>query len=204
MNTTQDIVLIGLTGQSGAGKSTVAEILREHGMSFINCDEVAREVSAIPAFLTEVAELFPTCVENGALKRQELAAIVFNDPTLLNKYNSLIFPYITADIFRRIRQLKNDGSRYIILDAPTLFESDIHLLCSCIISVIAPFDLKVRRILERDGIPVDLVTSRINAQHGEDFFKTRSDFVINNDGDIDALKISVDVLVREIRERFNA
>ena len=147
MNTTQDIILVGLTGQSGAGKSTVAEMLREHGMAFINCDETAFRVSAIPEFLDEVAELFPTCVENGVLKRRDLAAIVFNNPALLKKYNSLIFPYITADIFKEIRQLRHCGAKLIILDAPTLFESDIHILCDCIISVIAPFDLKVKRIL---------------------------------------------------------
>lgn len=203
MNTTQDIILIGLTGQSGAGKSTVAEMLREHGMSFINCDEVAYKVSTIPEFLAEVAELFPTCVENGALKRRDLAAIVFNNSALLGKYNSLIFPYITAKIFKEIRRLKSAGKRLIFLDAPTLFESDIHILCDCIISVIAPFEFKVKRILERDGIPVDLVTSRINAQHGEDFFTTRSDYVINNDGDLNALNTRVAALIREIRERFD-
>lgn len=203
MNTTQNIVLVGLTGQSGAGKSTVANMLREHGMTFINCDETAYKVSAIPEFLAEVAELFPTCVENGALKRRDLAAIVFNNPTLLRQYNSLIFPYITAEIFREIRRLKRDGAKLIILDAPTLFESDIHILCDCIISVIAPFDLKVKRILERDGIPADLVTSRINAQHGEDFFKTRSDYVIENDGGFESLKTRVDALVSELGERFD-
>lgn len=203
MNTTQDVILIGLTGQSGAGKSTVAEMLRKHDMAFINCDETALKVASFPEFLSEVAELFPTCVENGALKRHDLAAIVFNDPSLLKKYNSLIFPYITAEIFKEIRQLKRNGERLIVLDAPTLFESDIHILCNCIISVIAPLELKIRRILERDGIPVELVTSRINAQHGEEFFKTRSDYIINNDGDFEALKTNVSALIREIRERFD-
>ena len=203
MNTTEGIVIIGLTGQSGAGKSTAAEMLRAHGFTFINCDDTARKVASISAFLDEVAEVFPSCVENGTLKRQELAAIVFNDPALLIRYNSLIFPYITAEIFRDIRRLKQSGTKLVILDAPTLFESDIHILCDAIISVIAPLDLKIKRILERDGIPVELVSSRIYAQHGEDFFRSSSDWVIINDGDISALKAQIDALSGEIRERFN-
>lgn len=203
MNTTEGIAIIGLTGQSGAGKSTAAEMLRARGFTFINCDDTARKAASIPEFLDEVSELFPSCVEKGTLKRQELATIVFNDPVLLKRYNSLIFPYITAEIFKDIRHLKQSGAKSVILDAPTLFESDIHFLCDAIISVIATLDLKIKRILERDGIPVELVTSRINAQYGEDFFRSRSDWVITNDGDMPALEAQIDALSAAIRERFD-
>ena len=203
MNTTDGIVIIGLTGQSGAGKSTASEMLSKRGFTFINCDDTAYRAASIPEFLSEVTEHFPLCVENGQLKRRELASIVFNDQKLLKLYNSLIFPYITAELFSEIRRLKSEGEKLVILDAPTLFESGLQDLCDAVISVIAPLDVKIRRILGRDGIPVELVTSRISSQHDEDFFKSRSDWVIINDGGIEVLNDRVERLSVEIRERFN-
>ena len=203
MKTLDGVIIIGLTGQSGAGKSTASKLFSESGLAVIDCDKIARAAADIPEFLSETEKLFPGVIIDGALDRQKLAGIVFNNSLLLKRYTSLIFPYITALVFKHIRELKSAGERIIILDAPTLFESGLDVICNAVISVIAPFDVKLRRILERDGIPVELIRSRISSQHDEEYFSKRSDYVIHNDGNLDALKQNVSKVADAVKERFD-
>lgn len=203
MNTLDNVKVIGLTGQSGAGKTSVSEIFRSLGFSVINCDAVSRRVADFPEFLAEIKEVFPDCVDESGLLRQKLGAIVFNDAEKLRRYGGIIFPYITAEIFRLIRELRDLGEKIVILDAPTLFESGLADICSAVISVVAPFDLKLKRILERDGVPVEFAKSRLSSQFSEDFFAARSDYLIKNDGDISDLKAAAADISRKLRERFD-
>lgn len=203
MSTTDGITVIGLTGQSGAGKSTASAMFEALGISVINCDRVAHFVSNFPEFLAEVSEIFPDCIDGTGLMRKKLAALVFNDHEKLRAYGRIIFPYITAEVFKEIRQIKSKCEKVVILDAPTLFESGIDEICAAVISVIAPFDVKLRRVLERDNIPVEFASSRLSSQFSEKFFYDRSDWVIINDGDILALKSRVEAVASEIKERFD-
>ncbi len=204
MNTLDGLKIVGLTGQSGAGKSTASEIFAAAGIPVVNCDKVAHGVLEIPEFLEEMSSEFSDCFDEGVLQRKKLAAVVFNNRERLGRYGQIIFPYITAKIFGILRDLKENGERLIILDAPTLFESGIDIICSAVVSVIAPFDLKLRRILERDGIPVELAQSRLSSQFSENFFRERSDYVLENDGSLEEFKARVEATAAELKERFNA
>lgn len=203
MNTLDGINIVGLTGQSGAGKSTASKFFMSCGISVIDCDKVSRYVSGFPEFLEEIAAAFPDCVDETGLLRQKLGAVVFNDRNRLQKYGGIIFPYITFEVFKRIRELKTGGERVIILDAPTLFESGLDVICSAVISVVAPFDTKLKRVLERDNIPVEFARSRLSSQHSEKFFYERTDYVIINDGDLSDLKENVSKTAQAVKERFN-
>ena len=139
MKTLDGVKIIGLTGQSGAGKTTASKLFESCGIPVIDCDVIARRVADISEFLSEVDALFDGCVTDGSLNRQKLAGIVFNDQEKMRLYSSVIFPYIAAEVFSYIRKLKEFGSRLIILDAPTLFESGIDEICTAVVSVIAPF-----------------------------------------------------------------
>ena len=204
MNTLEGVTIIGLTGQSGAGKTTASAFFADCGIPVIDCDEVSRYVAGFPSFLDEVEAAFPGCVTDGKLERQKLASIVFNDQIKLRLYTDMIFPYITEEVYARIGRYKSAGIKLIILDAPTLFESGIDNICSAVISVTAPFEVKLRRVLERDNIPVDLVVSRISSQHNEEFFSERSDYMIVNNGDLSDLKKSVVDIAQDLKERFDA
>lgn len=204
MKTLDGINLIGLTGQSGSGKTTVSKLFERLGIAVIDCDAVAKKVAGFPEFLGEVSHAFPDCVDENGLNRQKIAAMIFNAPEKMRLYSGIIYPYITAEVFSLIRENKSIGRKLVILDAPTLFESGLDVLCCSIISVIAPFEVKMRRILERDGIPVELVKSRISSQHDEEFFRAKSEFLIINDGGLHELERAVIETAIAVKGKYDA
>lgn len=203
MNRPEGMTVIGLTGQSGAGKSTASGIFKSCGIPVIDCDKISREVSTFPEFLKKVENAFPGYTDENGLKRREFGSLVFNDHEKLKIYGEIIFPMIRKELFKRLKSLKETGERIVILDAPTLFESGMDEICSAVVSVIAPLDIKIKRILERDGIPVELAQARLSSQFKEKFFYDRSDWVIVNGGDLSALRAQTEKIADEIRKRFD-
>mgnify|MGYP003293952982 FL=1 len=185
-----DVLVIGLTGQTGAGKSTVSKIFAENGFAVINADLISRKVvEKGEKCLDELTEIFSPCILNddGTLNRKVLGGIVFTDKTKLEMLNSIIYPYITSEILNEIRNYSESGYKLILLDAPTLFESHADDFCEIIISVIADEKIREKRIIERDGLTQKQAQDRMNSQHDADFFAANSDFVIENNDTIDTV-----------------
>lgn len=200
------IKLIGLTGQTGAGKSSVCEIIEKMGFVIIDADKVSHEV--VDTDLNCLADLVMkfSCgilTENGKLNRKRLASIVFSDQKNLVTLNKTIFPYITAKIESRIAELgmKEDGC-IVVLDAPTLFESGIDRRCNTIVSVLADRDTRLDRIIKRDGLSSREALQRVNAQHEDSFYTEKSDHIIYNNGGFDELNERVTEVFEYIREKF--
>lgn len=190
--------IIGLTGQTGAGKTTVAELFAGRGIHVIDCDKVSRDVAnEDKQCLADLALAFTIDILNsdGTLNRQRLADHAFADKASTKKLNTIILPYIIKSILEITDGLKKQGVPYVMWDAPTLFESKLNKHCDAIISVIAPVEERLNRILVRDHLTNEEAQQRINAQHDEDFYKLQSDFVIENNGTIADLKLgALDVL----------
>ena len=185
---------IGLTGQTGAGKTVVSDMLRERGFAVIDCDRVSRDVvSAGTDCLMELVTEFGVEIlqADGTMNRHRLGNIVFNDKKKRIRLNEIIFPHIQAAIDMRIASLEKTGCQTVIMDAPTLFESGIDAQCDKVVSVIAPQWTRKRRILARDNITEEQAESRILAQHPDSFYTSRSDFVIENEGGIGELLVTV-------------
>lgn len=199
MENPQKIRIIGLTGQSGAGKSTVRGVFEENGFAVIDCDEVARKIASKSAFLNEVAERFGRDILNadGTLDRVKTAAMIYNDKQKNAEYCGIIFPYITYDIMRQIECFDKD----VLLDAPTLFEAGIDGLCTEIISVTADFELCAERISKRDKITLEKARERLSSQHGADFFREHSDFVIENNGSEKELYDKAQAIIVKLKGR---
>lgn len=178
-------IVVGLTGQTGAGKSTVSQIFSENGFAVINADIVAREVMEKDSpCLAEVAESFGSEVidDSGNLDRKKLAAIVFTDKSKLEMLNSVTYPFITKEILNKINTFSGMGNSFILLDAPTLFESGADKFCDIIISVIADAEIREQRIISRDNLTREQAHNRMNSQSDEEFFVSHSDYIINNNG----------------------
>lgn len=185
--------IIGLTGMSGAGKSTVCKVFRERGFKIVDCDGIARKAAEIPAFLTEISERFSEKLLNpdGSLNRVETARLIYHDESAKEKYQRIIFPFI---IYNVIQEVKNSDSP-VLLDAPTLFESKLDMICSKVVSVIADKSVCADRIAVRDKITREQAVSRLSAQHNEKFFCENSDYLIENDGTVEELSCKAEKII---------
>ncbi len=200
------ICVVGLTGQSGAGKTTVCDVFSQKGFEIINADKIAREVmqKGKPC-LKEIEECFGSEVmtENGELNRKALAAIVFTDKEKLKQLNAISYPYIIFEILQKIKEYSQEQKQYVLLDAPTLFESRADDFCDLIISVTAPEMTRINRIAKRDGIPAERIKERFSSQHSERFFINHSDFIIKNNKSVDVLREKANEVADKVKEYCN-
>ncbi|MDE7360508.1 MAG: dephospho-CoA kinase [Oscillospiraceae bacterium] len=180
-----NIMIIGLTGQSGAGKSTVCEMFAENGFTVIDCDDIARKTADNRRFLDEISRRFSEELLNpdGTLNRASTAKLIFTDEEKRGRYQRIIFPYIIYEIMCRIKSAKNK----VLLDAPTLFESGLDMVCGKIVSVTADTDKCAERIVKRDGISPERARERLSSQHSAEYFRERSDCTIENNGTLEEL-----------------
>lgn len=206
MNCTRARV-IGLTGQSGAGKTTVSRVFSQNGFAVIDADIISREVTEKgQPCLTELSEAFGSDIINsdGTLNRKCLGSIVFSDREKLRQLNGIIYPYIIYRIISRIDELSEDGRELILLDAPTLFEANADDLCDLIISVTADESIRMSRIITRDNITPEAAKKRFESQYSEHFFVNHSDFVIINNKTPDVLAAKAEEVAGKIKEYYNA
>ena len=206
MNCTRARV-IGLTGQSGAGKTTVSRVFSQNGFAVIDADIISRDVTQKgQPCLTELSEAFGSDIINsdGALNRKRLGSIVFSDREKLRQLNGIIYPYIIYRIISRIDELSEEGRELILLDAPTLFEANADDLCDLIISVTADESIRMSRIIARDNITPEAAKKRFESQYSEHFFVNHSDFVIINNKTPDVLAAKAEEVADKIKEYYNA
>lgn len=182
-------MVLGLTGQSGSGKTTICEQLSDNNCYILNCDKLAHVVLNSPKCLDKIVEEFSVNILDADknLNRKALSAIVFGDREKLNKLNEIAHPIIVEAIAEKIEENKliND---IIILDAPTLFESGADKLCDKIIGVVSNEENLIKRIMARDNITLEAVKRRLSNQHNIDYFKEHCDFIIQNNSGITDLK----------------
>ena len=198
-------MVVGLTGQTGAGKSTVSDYLRENGMAVIDADKVAREVVETgSACIADIALEFGCEYINadGTLNRKKMAKTVFTDKAKLKKLNVLMFPYIIRRLCEEIERSRREGEGIIVLDAPTLFESGADRECDYVVSVIADEQSRKERIIRRDGLTQQEAQERISAQHDEEYYKSRSDEILENNEGVDSLKNRTSALISRLESRM--
>jgi dephospho-CoA kinase len=186
--------IVGLTGQTGAGKSLVSTMLTDRGYRVIDCDAVARQVvEKGKGCLLDLTIEFGTeiLLPDGTLNRKALGAIVFSDKRKLKRLGQITYPYIQEEIFRLTESYRQSGEAVVFLNAPTLIESGTDTYCDKIISVIASPEERFLRIVRRDNLTTEEAERRMNAQQEDEFYTSRSDFVIRNDGDMTDLRVSV-------------
>ena len=179
-------MVLGLTGFSGAGKSTVAQIFEQHGFYHLDCDYIVHErVYRDPKVLTLLAEEFgEEIIADGALNRPILRKYTMGNPDALTRLNCLVMPHILAAIDS---DLQEQAGKNIILDAPLLFESGLDKKCDRVLSVIADKKVAEERIILRDHLRPTDAQKRLSSQHSAEFYTSKSDYVLKNNGDMDAL-----------------
>ena len=192
--------IIGITGSSGSGKSTISKIIADElNAKLIIADEVVKIMQKPnEKYYKKIVKLVGKDYldEKGYLNRTKLANLIFEDAKIRNKLNKLTNKYVVSEIKA---QVKSSNLEYVIIDAPLLIESKLNKICNLTIVVIADYDTKIERICTRDEIEKDMAKVRLNAQPNDDFYKENVDYVIeNNGGDYDKLLGRIRTILQQL------
>ncbi len=172
--------ILGLTGQTGAGKSYASKIAKERGFYVIDCDEVAHTVlERCDTKKKLVAAFGDSIIDGEKLNRKALAKKAFARQEKTELLNKIVLPIVVEEINLLIKNSENDN---ILLDAPTLFESGADSICDITIGVIADEQIRSRRIILRDNLTPEQAAARIKAGKTDEFYKEKCHYVIKNNG----------------------
>ena len=190
-------MILGLTGHSGSGKTTVAAILSQLGFYHIDCDGIVHtRVYTDPEVHRALSRVFgPHIVKDGEIDRRALATIVFSDDTQYGRLMDTVKPFIDKAVLREIDEHRGGN---VLVDAPGLFEYGMHKICDKTLGVIS--DCALSRIIERDGISEDEARSRLAHQQSHGFYRENCDYIIENNGTYDTLTQNVRALFYDITE----
>ena len=170
-------MIIGITGGTGCGKTTLLELIEQAGGLVLDCDAVYHELIRSDASLLAAIEArFPGTVEQGVLQRKNLGSIVFSDAQALADLNAITHSAIKQEVLRRL----SAAPSLAVIDAIALFESGLAELCDLTVAITAPEEDRVQRLMRRDGISEEYARKRIAAQHDAQWFRQRCDQVLEN------------------------
>ena len=178
--------IIGITGPTGAGKTTALHVLADLGAAVIDCDGVYHDLTENSApMLDELRRRFGDGIfdSDGALQRKVLGTIVFGDEGALADLNAITHRYVNDEVDRRLDQARGEGRPAAAVDAIALLDSDLRDKCHCTVAVTAPDEVRVRRIMARDGIGEEYARLRLAAQKPVEYFEHNSDYTLCNDGE---------------------
>ena len=172
-------MILGITGGTGCGKTTLLKEIERRGGLVLDCDAVYHELlTRDMALLDAINHRFPGVVVDKKLERKKLGAIVFADESALKDLNAITHGAIKAEIVRRLLE----KPALAAIDAIALFEGGLAQLCDATVAVTAPREDRVARLMARDGISREYAESRINAQKSESWFREMCNYTLNNDG----------------------
>ena len=191
----KDTFVIGITGGSGCGKTTLLQEIEKRGGLVLDCDAIYHELLKTDAvLLTAIESRFPGTVKNGELQRKKLGSIVFSDEQALADLNTITHGAVKEAVLRRLECRPKLAS----IDAIALFEGGLARLCDVTVAIIAPAEDRVRRLMARDGISEEYARSRIAAQHEDAWFREKCGFVLENDGELDAFRAKCVAFLQKI------
>ncbi len=201
------LYVVGLTGPTGSGKSEVARVFTNFNIPVIDADEIARKVvepgskclkKLVDAFSDEILQT------DGTLNRRELAKRAFATPEKTQLLNSITHPYIIELIKIIIIRMEQTHEKIAVLDAPLLFESGLDSICNKTVAVLAPYQIRLERILLRDNnLTEQEARARMSTQKPEEYYTARASTVLYNDGDFETLQKKARKLALDIQEWAN-
>ena len=178
------MIVIGITGPTGAGKTTVLNVLKELGGCVLDADAVYHEMLDSDFTLRHLLErrFGPLTREDGTFDRKKLGAVVFHDPAALAELNGIAHGRVVAELSQRLTRARESGIQIAAIDAIALFESGAAELCRTTVAVTARSEVRARRIMAREGISEEYARARIAAQKPPQWFEERCDHILRNDG----------------------
>lgn len=191
--------IIGITGNSGSGKSTISKLIsKNYEAKIIDADKIAKEMTKNNGeYLQAIRQAFGNdVIKNNELDRKKLADIVFLNRAEKEKLDGLTFEYVVEEIKKELEANQNLDYQYIILDVPLLFESKLDKMCDYTIGVIAPKTEKIKRICKRDKLSKEKALQRLNSQPNDEFFTKNCNTVINNENKEETIKMVNEIMLK--------
>lgn len=180
--------VIGITGNSGSGKSYVSEFIKKYYLEqnikaeIIDADQVAKSMqNSESEYMRAIAREFgEDILEEGKLNRKKLAKIVFSNNQEKEKLDRITQKYVVANIKEQIKSYRKQGMVIIVIDVPLLFESGLNQECTITVGVIAQKEKKLERICKRDNITIEEAELRLNSQPNDEYYRNNCDYIIEN------------------------
>ncbi|MBR1972227.1 MAG: dephospho-CoA kinase [Oscillospiraceae bacterium] len=172
-------MIIGITGGTGCGKTTLLKVIEQQGGLVLDCDAIYHKLlQTDTALLNAIEARFPGTVENGTLQRKKLGSVVFSDEQALLDLNAITHGAVKAEVLRQLET----APKLAAIDAIALFEGGLAGLCDITVAVTAPTEDRVRRLMQRDSISEEYARNRIAAQHDEAWFRSHCMHILENSG----------------------
>ncbi|MBQ4071699.1 MAG: dephospho-CoA kinase [Clostridia bacterium] len=197
------MVVIGLCGGSGSGKTTVSALFAKRHFHIINADEIYHNITSYPsACLAELSCEFgrEILTDTGALNRAALRKIVFADRERLSRLNSITHRHVLDAVRKEISE-NTEAVQGFVVDAPLLFESGFDKECTATVAVVADKETRIARIIGRDGISYADAERRISNQLSDSALSQRCDYVIVNNSTVESLEACIDKIINEINNK---
>lgn len=178
------MIVIGITGPTGAGKTTALHELEKLGGAVIDCDAVYHEMLESNKTLQDmlVQEFGDIRNEKNGVDRKKLGAIVFHDAQALERLNEIVRRAITGAVRELLEEYRAAGTyRAAAVDGISIFETGLDRLCDTTLAVVAPAEIRIRRIMDREGISEEYAQARVNAQNPDEFYTSRCAHTLVND-----------------------
>ena len=187
------MLVLGLTGNIGCGKSSVSTIFMENNIKVVDADIVARQIFDDKNLLNEVFSTFGKSIRNqdGSLNRRALGNIVFNDDEKLILLNNLTHPKIKQKILSKVEEYKNQGEKIVVIDAELLIEDDYIPYIQKLILITCRKEIQINRIIARDNCTKEEAISRINSQMSQEEKAKFADYIIDNSNSFEELQKKV-------------
>jgi len=171
--------MIGITGGTGAGKTSALRVLESLGALVLDCDEIYHELLEDNKELKqELESRFCGVLTDGVIDRKKLGGIVFHDPSALLDLNTITHKFISGEIERRITKWQAQGGRIVAIDAIALIESGRSKKCDVVVGVTAPTETRILRIMNRDGVTREQAEMRVHAQKPAEFYEENCDYML--------------------------
>lgn len=198
------MLVLGLTGNIGCGKSSLSDIFKQHGMHIIDADIISRQILEDNRLLEEIYKVFGNSIKNsdGSLNRKALGNIVFNDDKELTKLNNLTHPKIKQQILDKIEELNQKSEKIAIVDAALLIEGGYIEILHKLLVVTCSKDIQIERLQERDNCTKKEALSRINSQMDQEEKAKYGDYIIDNSGTLIELKEKAEKFIEYMKENW--
>ena len=188
-------MIIGITGGTGCGKTTLLNLIQENGGLVLDCDAIYHQLlKTDTSLLNAIEERFPGTVAHGELQRKNLGAIVFADPKALLDLNAITHKAVKDEVLRRLES----KPWLAAIDAIALHEGGLAELCDVTVAITAPTEERVKRLMKREGILESYARKRIEAQHENQWFAEKCGWTLENDGQLDAFATKCVAFLRNI------